>query len=240
MTSLSDKYRVTYRRVEHFSIWFLVSAAFATAWCAVPIAYGQPPAKTAADESLSSSQRRDETLKWLDKYLADSVLMSSEDSSKILNGVAQMTPSQLDQWLIHTQKLRDYVGAPEWQDTKKWLREFLRVQAIYSDKEIKKLRDDVFNADSDQMLEILRRIQAKHESMVWMHNASKQTQKIDLAERNKSMARQDATNRAARTAASSHSALFGKSGGSAGTMPSVKGNYSIPSLRSGGWGGRYW
>ena len=172
--------------------------------------------------------------------------MSPEDGAKIRGAVAQMTPSQLDQWLAHTKKLRDYVEGPVWQDTKKWLREFLRVQAIYSDEEIKKLKDDIFNADSDQMLEILQRIQAKHESMVWMHNASKQTQKIDLAERNKSMARQDAANRAARTTASSSSALFGKSGGSVGKMPSAKGNYSIPGPMigrggwGGGWGGRAW
>ena len=49
--------------------------------------------------------------------------------------------------------------------------EFLRVQAIYSDAEIEQLRDEVYAADADQMLAILKRIQAKHEALVWMHGA---------------------------------------------------------------------
>ena len=60
----------------------------------------------------------------------------------------------------------------KWQDTKVWLREFLRVQKMYSDAEIAQLRTDLINADATQMLAILKRIQAKHDSMVWMHQAS--------------------------------------------------------------------
>ncbi len=191
--------------------------------------YGQPPAKALTDESLSDSERREETLKWLDKFLADSVLMTPDDVAKIRDAVAGMTPSQLERWLIQTKKLRDYVESPVWQETKRWLREFLRVQAIYSDEEIEKLREEIFKADANQMLAILERIQTKHESMTSMYKASQQMRKIDLAGRDKSMAQQAATNRAAEAASSRSSALFGNaSSAGGGRMPSQKGGYQIP------------
>ena len=75
---------------------------------------------------------------------------------KIRAGVAQMSPSQLEQWLAQTKDLRAYVESEKWQDTKTWLRGYLRVQAVYSDAEIQRLRNDLINADAAQMLALLK------------------------------------------------------------------------------------
>ena len=83
-----------------------------------------------------------------------------------------MSPSQLERWSVQTRQLREYVESPQWQTTKKWLHSFLKVQAIYSDKELQEFRQKLFDADADQLLVMLQQIQAKHESMVWMQQAS--------------------------------------------------------------------
>ncbi len=188
---------------------------------------GQAPTPNLADANLSDPDRQRETLDWLDTYMTGSDLMSRDDVAKIRAAVVQMSPSQLERWLKQTRDLRAYVESPQWQDTKKWLNGFLRVQAIYSDKEIQEFRQQLFDADPEQMLAMLQRIQAKHESMVWMHQAAGKSREIDVQARNAMVARQDSANNAARTSANRNIPLFGNAGGSSrGGKPDS--GYRIP------------
>jgi hypothetical protein len=166
-------------------------------------------AQDAAGGGSDPQPDREATLQWLDKYLADTVLMSPEGVAKIRDAVAQMSPSQLESWLRQTQQLRTFVESPSWQETKAWLREYLRIQAVYSDEEIQQLRDDIFNADADQLLEILQRIQKKHDTLVWMHGASQQARASEVQQRNARVAQQASANNAARAARTSNLPLFG-------------------------------
>ena len=102
-----------------------------------------------------------------------------------------------------------YVESEKWQDTKTWLRGFLRVQAMYSDAQVQKLRDDLINADATQMLTILKRIQAKHDALVWMHEASEKSRQLAVLQRDESVAAQEAAAAAARAAGSENVATAG-------------------------------
>jgi hypothetical protein len=153
--------------------------------------------------------------------------MREEDVVKIRQAIAQMTPSQLEQWLQQTRKLREYVESDEWQQTKQWLRGFLRVQNIYSDKEIEQLRKDILNADAEQMLEILREIQEKHDNLVRMHQASEKGRQLQVQQRNQSVARQEAAMRAARSSTSRSVPLFGSTAGSSAGRKKSSG-YRVP------------
>lgn len=156
----------------------------------------------ADDPSLTIQQRRDITLQWLDRYLTESELLRKTDMDKIRAAVERMSPSQVEQWLAQTKDLRAYVESDKWQATKTWLRGFLRVQAMYSDAEIQKLRNDIINADAQQMLAILKRIQAKHDSLVWMHEAAEKSRQISVLQRDESVAAQEVAIDAARARAS--------------------------------------
>jgi hypothetical protein len=146
--------------------------------------------------------------------------MAADDVDKIRQAVAGMTPSQLRQWLAQMKDLIDYVESPQWQETKAWLRGFLRVQAIYSDEEIAKLRTEVRNADANELMQIMKRIQAKHEQLVWMHQASQQTRSAEVAARNQSVARQAAATSSARASRTAGNLpLFG-TGVAASSKPS--------------------
>ena len=85
------------------------------------------------DPTLPVQERRDITLQWLDRYLTESQLLRREDMDKIRAAVEQMSSSQLEQWLEQTKDLRAYVESEKWQETKVWLREFLRVLPKSSD-----------------------------------------------------------------------------------------------------------
>ncbi len=179
-------------------------------------------AQTAEDE-------RAETLAWLDQYLSQSDLLDPKTLVQIRAAVKQMTPSQLDRWLAQTRQLREYVSSPQWQETRAWLQGFLKVQAIYSDQEIQEFRQKLFNANPDELLAMLQKIQAKHESMVWMHQASQQSRQMAVSARERQIARQDAANNAAQQAAAAarQTPLFGSTGGAAGGRPRDSG-YQIP------------
>jgi hypothetical protein len=110
-----------------------------------------------------------------------------------------MSPSQLERWLAQTRDLRAYVESEQWQRTKEWLREFLRVQNIYSEAEIQQLRNEIVRADAEQMLAILKRIQSKHDSMLWMQQAAESSRQIALANREMDVAQQQAARAAAQS-----------------------------------------
>jgi hypothetical protein len=189
-------------------------------------AYGQAAGQDATDANLSAAERQPETLDWLDKYLADSDLMLPGTVAKIRATVEQMSPSQLERWSVQTRQLREYVESPQWQTTKKWLHSFLKVQAIYSDKELQEFRQKLFDADANQLLAMLQQIQAKHESMVWMQQASQQSRQMGMQARNTTVARQDAANKA-QARAPSPVPLFGNAGG-AGTVRKRDSGYRVP------------
>ncbi len=153
-------------------LWMRLSATLLLVVLAAPRVYGQVAGRDLTEMNLSDAERRESTLLWLNTFLTESDLLRQEDVDKIRQAVAQMSPSQLQRWLEQTKQLRTYVESEKWQQTKRWLREFMRVQAIYSEGEIQKLRDDIVRADADQMLAILKRIQAKYDSLVWMQQAS--------------------------------------------------------------------
>jgi hypothetical protein len=150
---------------------------------------------------LTDVERRESTLRWLDAFLTETSLLRPEDMAQIREAVAGMSTSQLEQWLAQTKTLREYVEGEAWQRTKTWLREFLRVQNVYGEDELQRLRDQLVNAEADQMLAILKQIQARHDRLAWMHNAAEQKREFAVRGRDFSVAEQQAANRAARAAA---------------------------------------
>jgi alanyl-tRNA synthetase len=171
-----------------------------------------------SERNMSDADRRDATLLWLDSFLTDSDLLRSEDIAKIREAVRQMSPTQLQQWLEQTRQLREYVEGERWQETRRWLREFMRVQAIYSDQELQALRNEIVQADAQQMLAILKRIQARHDTLVWMHQASDRKRQVEVQERDARMAQQATLAEAARArsaTAAAAAAVPGTAGGGA-------------------------
>lgn len=180
-----------------------------------------------ADSNLTDAERRERTLLWLDTFLTESGLLEQGDIEQIREAVAQMSTTQLRDWLEQTQELREYVESEQWQRTKQWLREYLRVQAVYSDEQLEKLQNDLVQASPNEMLAILKRIQAKHDALSWMHQAAERNRDVEVAERDAYFAQQAAATEAARQRAAPPQQLFGTgASGGAGQAPST--GYRVP------------
>jgi hypothetical protein len=223
--------------------------------CCVSVAAVPAHAQTPRNSQPSQQDLRREALDWLDQYLTNQVLLKREDMTKIRQTVSQMSPSQLEDWLTKTQELRAYLESDAWQDTNNWLREFLRVQAIYSDEEIEELKEKIAAADPAELLEILEDIQRKHSSLRSMHRASDQNRSASLKARDATIKQQQAAAKAARKSSGGSRPLFGNSQGGAANKYTASKGYRPPrpliTSRQvargvvarqvyGGWGGRGW
>ncbi|MFO7906084.1 MAG: hypothetical protein ACQESR_04145 [Planctomycetota bacterium] len=205
------------------AIWILVAAALPLCGAS---AYGQVEGDI-TDPNLTEAERRDTTLLWLDTFLTESGLLRKEDMAKIRAAVSQMSGTQLDQWLEETEPLREFVRSDRWQETKQWLREFLRVQAVYSEEELEELRDDLVQADPSEMLAVLKQIQARHDTLVWMQQAVERNRGVAVAERDAYMAQQATAAKAERASKPRNLPLFGAGlNQGAGQKPST--GYQVP------------
>lgn len=205
------------------AIWILVAAAVPL-WGAS--AYGQV-GEDITDPNLTDAERRETTLLWLDTFLTESGLLRKEDIAKLREAVSQMSGTQLDQWLEETKPLREFVRSERWQETKQWLREFLRVQTVYSEEELEELRNDLVQADPSEMLAALKQIQARHDTLVWMHQAVERNRQVAVAERDAYMAEQAAATEAERASKPRNLPLFG-SGLSRGAGQQTTTGYQVP------------
>ncbi len=205
-------------------------AALVTVSMALVLAFSCPAsghAQLKDDPSLPIQERRDLALDWLDRYLTDSVLRSS-DMERIRAAVLQMSPSQLEQWLAQTKDLRAYVESDRWQETRRWLRGYLRFQAIYTEAEIQKFRDDLVNADAQTMLSLLKRIQARHDQLAWEHEAAEKSRQIAVFNRDQTVAIQDAAAAAARAARATDQMVIDSGQAGAARSPRNRSGYYTP------------
>lgn len=213
------KFSLTHRCM----IWILVAAVLPL-WGAS--AHGQVDGDI-TDSNLTEAERRESTLLWLDTFLTESGLLEKEDIQKLREAVSQMSGTQLDQWLEETKPLREFVKSERWRETQRWLREYLRVQSAYSEEELEKLREDLVQADPSEMLAVLKRIQAKHDTLVWMQQAVERNRQVAVAERDAYIAQQSAAAQRQRATKPRNLPLFG--GGlqqGAGQRPST--GYQVP------------
>ncbi|MFO0818798.1 MAG: hypothetical protein U1A77_12700 [Pirellulales bacterium] len=113
-------------------VWMVVCAM-----CFVGVCRADSPATEASFE-------RTKALEWLDQYAVRQALFHPEDIEKLRTRVAAMSPMEAKKWWEESASRRELLDNPEWRETEKWLREFLRVQAIYSDDQIRELQAKAF------------------------------------------------------------------------------------------------
>jgi len=133
-----------------------------------PLGADQPNGGQAGTQE--NADTRSKALNWIDEYRNVQVLFHDEDLTKLREKLASDTAEQVEQWWQETEPIRAALQSPQWQQTRQWFREFLRVQAIFSDKEIEKLRDDAETAvrkgKPEDLKQILDRIERYRANLV--------------------------------------------------------------------------
>ena len=127
----------------------------------------QSPASTAPAASANQpadETAREEILKWMDQYLTKEVLFRKEDIEALRTKVAQMSPAELQAWLDQSQEIRDRLDSDQWKSTRVWLAGYLPTQ-LYNDREMEQFRQDVGDMSPSDLLELLKRIQQKHNTI---------------------------------------------------------------------------
>ena len=139
----------------------------------------QTEASSGAKNDWQKGKRR--ILDGLDRYKAVQVIFKDEHIQKLRANVAQMSKDELHRWLAQTAEVRAILDSDEWKETRQWYREFLRVQAIYSDEDIERSREKAANASPKELCEILLEIKRRREALRWMHVASETRRQSNLS-----------------------------------------------------------
>lgn len=92
-----------------------------------------------ADDSDSFKQK---ALNWVEAYRKVQVLFNDKDIEALHDRLAAANEDEAKQWWNKTASAREALDSERWQKTRDWLKQFLRVQAIYSDKEVEEFRDE--------------------------------------------------------------------------------------------------
>lgn len=105
------------------------------------VTLGMSSFAVAADEP---SEVQKKALAWLDDFAVQQVLFSPKDVEKLREKVAKMSPEEAVKWWDESAEERKLFEDPEWKKTRDWLKEFLKVQAIYSDEQIRYFQSEAF------------------------------------------------------------------------------------------------
>ena len=107
---------------------------------------------------------KDDVLAWIDEYRKEQVLFHDEDIARLRKELADDTPEEAAKWWAKSADVRAALKSPEWQETRTWLKEFLKVQAIYSDKDLAAFREEAKEAAKEsprKFIEMLQDVEAK-------------------------------------------------------------------------------
>ena len=97
-----------------------------------------------SDATNDSSKKQ--AITWVDTYRGRQALFHDEDIAQLRKKLSEGTDTEAREWLEKTKEPRQVLDSERWQQTQKWLRQFLRVQAIYSDEQIEELRSETLDA----------------------------------------------------------------------------------------------
>jgi hypothetical protein len=174
-------------------------------WLAVVVMLVGTPgaggAESPAGAAPSPKTPNEKALAWLDGFATEQVLFHDKDIDRLRKKMVEATPEKAQQWLDETADLRRKLGSPEWQKTRKWLGEFLKVQAIYSDKQLEEFTQKAMTAKPAEIAKMMRKIEDERSTLASNATESaqhrQQTMQINNAFKQKQFAQRQTARRAA-------------------------------------------
>jgi hypothetical protein len=178
-------------------------------WLAVIVMLGGTPvasgAEAAARVAASPESPNQEAVAWLDHFALEQVLFRDQDIAQIRRKMAKAPPERAQQWLGETAELRRNLESPGWQETRKWLSRFLKVQAIYTDKELDEFHKKVMAATPAELGKMMREIEERRSTLSNKANAAarrrQQMMEVNNGFKQEQFAQRQAVRRAAGQAA---------------------------------------
>lgn len=144
----------------------------------------QMPLLAAAQTPPSAQRTKEDALQWLDSFARFQVLFHADDVKKLRARVEAMTPEEAAKWWAETEPKRKVLASPEWSETEQWLRQFLSVQAKYSDEEIRERQKEAAASakeSPESLQDVLGRITEYRRKLVGGAQAAAETRQLQLA-----------------------------------------------------------
>jgi hypothetical protein len=142
------------------------------------------PLASAQTTSPGGSSAKQDALQWLDSFARFQVLFHADDVKKLRARVEAMTPEEAEKWWKESEPKRKVLASPEWSETENWLRQFLSVQAKYSDEEIRERQKEASERakeSPESLQEVLHRITEYRRKLVGGAQAAEETRQLQLA-----------------------------------------------------------
>ena len=160
----------------------------------------QPHAGTPT--GLTYEQEKRAALDWLDRYQTVQVIFPGEHIERLRAQLEAMPPDEAHRWFVETAEVRALLESPLWRETRRWLRAFLRVQAVYSDDEIEGFRARAAAATPRELVRMLEQIIERREVERRLGAASEHERRDGIAMRERQLRREaDSSGRRWRRAA---------------------------------------
>ena len=96
-----------------------------------------------------------EALNWVRNHVRVSLVHQESDLKKLETRIKSMSADDLEEFLVDVREYRKLVSSDEWREMRSWMKEFLRVQARISDKELEEFRKEVAQMSPDQLRDLL-------------------------------------------------------------------------------------
>jgi hypothetical protein len=173
-------------------------------WLAVVVMLAGTPAADGAEAAAAASPKtpNQKALAWLDHFAVKQVLFHDKDIARLRKKMVEAPAEKAQQWLDETAGLRRKLDSPEWQKTRKWLGEFLKVQAIYSDKQVEEFTQKAMTAKPAEIAKMMRKIEGERSTLASNATESAQRRQQTMAINKAFQQEQSAQRHAARRAAS--------------------------------------
>jgi hypothetical protein len=134
--------------------------------------------------STDAAEDKKNALNWLDRFSRVQVLFHPEDVKKLRDKVEAMSPEDVSKWWKERAPNREVLDSKEWQEAQNWFREFLRVQARYSDEDIRLFQSEAFGKARESvgsLNEVIQNLIAYRQRFRAAAQASDETRQLQLA-----------------------------------------------------------
>lgn len=211
-----------------------------------PTTIPQPAASDpneAARQQILASPRWQQAVRNMNQWLSIQRLYSPQEVAVLRNEfrsrVARMTPEELEQQLNEIEAKIAILASPEAEDARRWMAQFLAVQAKYSDAELRARRPDIARMTASQIQQELANFQKRRGGMQMSQSAVQQGRALQVQNaQNMQAQRQQAAERARQSAGRAADVAASRNQIQTNTVPPFSGPQynSAPFYTVGPWG----
>ena len=111
--------------------------------------------KVVPDSEVQLRAERTEARTWLGELKNRQVLFEADVLDELQEVLQRLPDKDFQAWQVESELLRKGFDTPEWKATEQWLKDFLKVQAFYTDEELLKFQQSLRELTPNETLIVL-------------------------------------------------------------------------------------